>query len=164
MGHMKRHGRGGRRNRLFDYGELRLLMLAMIAEKPRHGYDIIKALDERFEGNYTPSPGVVYPTLAWLEDMGYAVIEPDENNRKLSSITPEGEAFLTANQASVEDLLSRKAPAVKASDVPEDILLAMKSLKSALYDRLEEGDAGEAQIKEIAAIIDEAARKLAEQA
>jgi len=160
---MKRHRRGGRGKRLFDYGELRLLMLAMIAEKPRHGYDIIKALDERFEGNYTPSPGVVYPTLAWLEDMGYVVIEPDENNRKLSSVTAEGEAFLTANQAAVDDLLSRKATVTNPSDVPEDIMLAMKSLKSALYDRLEEGETGEAQVQEIAAIIDEAARKLAEQ-
>src|SRR5262245_17752487 len=73
-GRHHKHGRGGR---LFDYGELRLLILALIAEAPSHGYELIKSIEERFGGSYTPSPGVIYPTLSWLDDMGYAVIEPE---------------------------------------------------------------------------------------
>ena len=68
-----RGGRGGGRRRMFDGGELRLVILALIAQKPRHGYEVIKALGERVGGEYSPSPGVVYPTLTLLEDMGYAV-------------------------------------------------------------------------------------------
>jgi DNA-binding PadR family transcriptional regulator len=67
---------------LFDYGELRLLVLALIAEQPAHGYELIKIIEERFGGSYTPSPGVIYPTLSWLEDMGYARVEPKEGGRK----------------------------------------------------------------------------------
>ena len=107
-----RHGRGGRHGggRLFDYGELRLLLLAMIAERPWHGYELIKAIEERFGGSYSPSPGVIYPTLAWLDDMGYAAIEPVEAGRKRYRITAEGEAFLVANRAAADELLARIGP------------------------------------------------------
>src|SRR5262245_43980001 len=85
-----RHHHGGRRSgRLFDYGELRLLLLAMIAGRPRHGYELIKAIEERFGGSYTPSPGVIYPTLSWLDDMGYVAIEAEEAGRKRYRITSE---------------------------------------------------------------------------
>src|SRR4051812_23229092 len=75
--HGRRFGRGGGRHggRLFEYGEPRLLLLAMIAERPRHGYELMKAIEERFSGSYSPSPGVIYPTLAWLDDMGYVAVE-----------------------------------------------------------------------------------------
>src|SRR5271156_3295337 len=91
-----RHGGGfgGREARMFDSGELRLVILALIAEKPRHGYEVIKALGERVGGDYSPSPGVVYPTLTMLEDMGYASVSPDAANRKHYTLTPEGEKFL----------------------------------------------------------------------
>jgi hypothetical protein len=65
-------GFGGREGRMFDAGELRLVILALVAEKPRHGYEVIKGLSERVGGDYSPSPGVVYPTLALLEDTGLA--------------------------------------------------------------------------------------------
>src|SRR5271169_6179913 len=82
-GHRKQHGRHRRHGaRPFDYGELRLLVLAMIAEQPRHGYEIIKLIEERFGGSYTPSPGVIYPTLSWLEDMGYTTVEATDTSRK----------------------------------------------------------------------------------
>ena len=67
--HRHHHGHrgGGRRGgRFFDYGELRLVALAMMAEQPRHGYEIIKGIEERMAGSYSPSPGVIYPTLSWL--------------------------------------------------------------------------------------------------
>ncbi|GAB5097546.1 PadR family transcriptional regulator [Caballeronia sp. HLA56] len=98
--HGKRH-----HGRLFDYGELRLLLLAMISERPRHGYELIKAIEERMEGRYTPSPGVMYPTLAWLDDMGYAAPLAKVSSRKCYRITAEGQAFLVANRAAADGTL-----------------------------------------------------------
>src|SRR6266852_5543414 len=123
-----RHRQGGR---FFDYGELRLLLLAMIAERPRHGYELIKVIEERFGGSYTPSPGVVYPTLAWLDDMGYAAIEAEEAGRKRYRITSEGEAFLVANRAAADALLSRVG-AAGADHVPAPVVRAMENLKLAM--------------------------------
>src|ERR1700754_2743671 len=65
-------GHHGGRRRLFDHGDLRFILLSMIAAKPAHGYDLIKALEERMGGGYSPSPGVIYPTLTMLEEQGYA--------------------------------------------------------------------------------------------
>ena len=103
---------------LFDYGELRLLLLAMIAERPCHGYELIKAIEERFGGSYTPSPGVIYPTLSWLDDMGYAAIEAEEAGRKHYRITSEGEAFLVANREAADALLARADPTGAAGGGP----------------------------------------------
>jgi len=136
--HGPRHGR--HRGRLFDYGELRLLLLAMIAERPRHGYELIKEIGDRFGGAYVPSPGVVYPTLAWLDDMGYAAIDPEPSGRKLYRITPEGEAFLTANRAAADDLLSRiSAERTAGYPFPESVMHAMKELRHAMRMRLQRG-------------------------
>ncbi len=146
-------GGPGRRKRLFDYGEIRLLILALIAERSRHGYEIIKDIEERFQGRYSPSPGVIYPTLAWLEDMGYATVEPEGGGRKRMRITPEGEAFLTANRAAAEDLLTRAPPGPPPGIAPE-ILAAMDRLKAAL--RASAGS-GPDRIATIAATIDAAA-------
>src|SRR6202453_4479094 len=71
--HMHGGGSGRREGRMFDGGELRFVSLALVAEKPRYGYEIIKALGERVGGDYSPSPGVVYPTLTMIEEMGYAI-------------------------------------------------------------------------------------------
>ena len=69
------HGRGGRRGgRVLDHGDLRLLILRLLEEKPRHGYEIIKAIEEQVGGAYSPSPGVVYPTLTLLEELGHAAV------------------------------------------------------------------------------------------
>ncbi len=85
-----RHERGGRRARLFDHGELRLVVLALIAERPRHGYEIIKEVEDRTAGTYSPSPGVVYPTLTMLEELGHATVSED-GGKKQYAITPDGE-------------------------------------------------------------------------
>jgi len=82
-------GRGGGRRRMFDGGELRLVLLKLIAEKPRHGYDLIRAIEERTGGAYAPSPGIVYPTLTMLSDMGLIEEQTAEGARKLFAITPE---------------------------------------------------------------------------
>jgi len=154
-----RHHRGRHGGRLFDYGELRLLLLAMIAERPRHGYELIKAIEERFGGGYVPSPGVIYPTLAWLDDMGYAAVEVEDIGRKRYRITPQGEAFLQANRAAAEELLSR-AGLPGAEPTPPPVVRAMENLKLALRLRLQRGSLDEAAVDTIAAALDAAARSV----
>src|SRR5690242_21258228 len=156
-----RHHRGGRHGgRLFDYGELRLLLLAMIAERPRHGYELIKVIEERFSGSYTPSPGVIYPTLSWLDDMGYAAIEAEKAGRKCYRITAEGEAFLIANRVAADALLSRVGPsgAGGADQVPAPVVRAMENLKLAMRLRLKQGPLDQATAESIAAALDAAAQ------
>lgn len=156
--HRHYHRRRGRRHgRPFDYGELRLLLLAMIAEEPRHGYELIKIIEERFGGGYTPSPGVIYPTLAWLDDMGYTSVDAAQSGRKQYHITPEGESFLAANRAAADELLAR-AGAGEGDARPAPVVRAMENLKLALRLRLREGTADKATIDAIAATIDAAAR------
>ena len=98
---------GGRMRRVFDQGDLRYVLLRLIAESPRHGYELIKAIEEKFGGTYSPSPGVIYPTLTFLEELGYIRPETAEGPRKQFVITPEGTAFLTANQAVVDQIFAR---------------------------------------------------------
>jgi DNA-binding PadR family transcriptional regulator len=154
----KHRGRFG--GRLFDYGELRLLLLAMIAERPRHGYELIKAIEERMGGSYSPSPGVIYPTLAWLNDMGFAAPDVEDSGRKLYRITPEGAAFLSANRAAADDLLARAGPHGSAGrdSVPAPLMRAMENLKLALRLRLQSGPISQNAAENIAAAMDAAAQ------
>jgi DNA-binding PadR family transcriptional regulator len=159
----RRHGlfsRGRREGRPFDYGELRLLALAMIAEQPRHGYELMKAIEERMGGTYSPSPGVIYPTLAWLEDMRYAAVETEDASRKRYRITAEGEAFLTANRAAVDDLLARLGQTEdgRRDGIPAPVLRAMQNLKLALRLRLRRGGLDAAAAEAIASALDSAAQ------
>ena len=98
--------RGG--GRMFEQGDLKLVILRLLEEKPRHGYEIIKELEQRSGGRYAPSPGTVYPTLTMLEEMGYAS-STEEAGRKVYSITDEGRKYLTANQGTVDDVFERLA-------------------------------------------------------
>ena len=102
-------GRGGpgdmfRAGRMLADGDLKLITLSLLAEAPRHGYDIIKALEERTSGIYSPSPGVVYPTLTFLEEAGYATSAAD-GNKKVFSITEEGQAHLNENREMIDGVL-----------------------------------------------------------
>src|SRR5205085_5926604 len=83
-----RHHRG-RTGRIFEQGDLKYVILRLLAEKPRHGYEVIKELEDRFGGAYSPSPGTVYPTLTMLEDLGYAKASQDDNGRKVYEVTKE---------------------------------------------------------------------------
>ncbi len=151
---------GRRGGRTFDYGDLRLLTLAMVAEQPRHGYELMKAIEERMGGSYTPSPGVMYPTLAWLEDMGYAAVDTEEPGRKRYRITAEGEAFLTANRPAVDALLAQVARAGEHAPegVPAPVLRGMENLKLALRLRLRQGPIDTAAAQAIATALDAAAQ------
>src|SRR5215468_149122 len=107
-----RHGFGGgdlvRAGRMLATGDLRLIALALIAEQPRHGYEIIKVLEEKTAGWYSPSPGIVYPTLTYLEEAGYVTAEI-EGAKKLYTITAEGRAHLDENRDFVDAVLERLA-------------------------------------------------------
>ena len=144
---------------MFDSGELRLVILALIAEKPRHGYEVIKALSERVGGDYSPSPGVVYPTLTMLEELGYARVSASEGGKKLYEITPEGSGFLEANKAAVAAVLQRIAEvnAARGGGPAPQILRAMENLRMALRMRLARGPLSDEQIRRVTASLDGAA-------
>jgi len=172
MGHMRRghkmrayggrHGRGwGGRRRVLDQGDLRHVMLTLIAEKPRHGYEIIKAIEESLGGAYAPSPGVVYPTLQMLEELGHVALSSEEGGKKLYALTPEGRAFLDDNADAVAATMKRMDFARErfAGGPPPQIVRAMENLRLALRLRLERGQIGEDRIAAIAAAIDAAAKE-----
>ncbi len=96
-----------RAGRMFEQGDLRYVVLRLLEEKPRHGYEIIKALEERFGGAYSPSPGVVYPTLQLLEDLGYARVMPGPEGKKTYEITDAGRAHLAENRDTVDSIFDR---------------------------------------------------------
>jgi DNA-binding PadR family transcriptional regulator len=110
--HGGRHGMGGddmmRAGRMLAQGDLRLIALALIAEQPRHGYEIMKVLEDKTSGWYSPSPGIVYPTLTFLEETGYVTAQAD-GAKKLYTITGEGRAHLEENRDFVDAVLARLA-------------------------------------------------------
>jgi DNA-binding PadR family transcriptional regulator len=152
---------GGRRGRVFDHGDLRFVILALIAEKPRHGYELIKAIEDRLGGAYSPSPGVVYPTLTLLEELGHATVSAGEGGKKLYAITADGSAFLAANQATVDSIFGRmdEMGAAQSEPAPQ-ILRAMENLRFALRLKLTRSSLSEAQVRDITAILDEAAGRI----
>jgi DNA-binding PadR family transcriptional regulator len=166
FGHRRgRHGHhrpGPRAGRLFDYGELRLLILARLAEQPAHGYELIKGIEEQFGGAYSPSPGVIYPTLAWLDDSGYAVAEVEAGGRKRYTATDDGRAFLAANRETVEALKARAGGGAEGRHgrrgAPAPIVRGMENLKMALRLRMRRGDLDAEAAEKIAAALDAAAQ------
>lgn len=109
----------GRAARLFEQGDLKYVILRLLEEKPRHGYEIIKELESRFGGSYAPSPGTVYPTLTMLEDIGYARVVPEEGGKKIYEITEEGRKHLAEHSTTVNDIFERIARFVEGfTDTP----------------------------------------------
>ena len=153
-------GRGGRR-RVFDGGELRLVLLKLIADKPRHGYDLIRAIEERTGGAYAPSPGIVYPTLTMLSEMGLIDEQLAEGARKQFAITSDGTAHLAEHEAEVVAMLARLdalgAMRERTDAVP--IRRAMQNLRSVLISRLGQG-LDKDRMHDAVALIDEAAQKI----
>jgi len=130
------HGRWrGRAARLFEQGDLKYVILRLLEEKPRHGYEIIKALEDRFGGMYSPSAGTVYPTLTLLEDLGYARVNVEEGGKKVYAITDEGKAYLAQNKSAVDDIFERVSEigATFLSDGMMEINRAIKDVAQATY-------------------------------
>jgi DNA-binding PadR family transcriptional regulator len=154
-----RQGRGGGFGRFFAHGDLRLVILHLIAERPRHGYEIIKEIEEQVAGTYSPSPGVIYPTLTLLEELGYVTVSVGDGAKKLHAITAEGRAYLDANRRAVDALFARMAETSRAhgGGTAPQILRAMENLRLALRLRLSRGPLSEEQINAAVAAIDAAA-------
>lgn len=104
-------GGGGR---MFEQGDLKLVVLRLLEDKPRHGYDIIKALEEHSGGLYSPSPGAVYPTLQLLEELGQARAVDEGGGRKIYEITDAGRAYLAAHRTTADDVFARVRDAAGA--------------------------------------------------
>jgi len=166
-------GRGGRgfggfggtdRERLFDSGELRLVILALVAEKPSYGYEIIKAIEERLSGGYAPSPGVVYPTLTLLEEEGYATVSSAESGKKLYTVTEQGSEYLKTNQATIQAIFGRMEQAGKifGRGRSPQIMRALMNLKFALKMRASQGNLTPEQTGKIVEAIDAAAKIIGE--
>lgn len=152
---------GGRgRRRLFDGGELKLVLLRLIGDQPRHGYDLIRAIEERTGGSYAPSPGVVYPTLTLLGDMGQIEETPSEGNRKVFATTEEGRRVLEDKAEEIAALMARldQLGEMRERSDGASIRRAMHNLKAVLLHRLRDADVD--TIHEAVALIDEAARKI----
>jgi DNA-binding PadR family transcriptional regulator len=162
-GHQWAGGGGGGRSglgRFFAHGDLRLVILHLIGEKPRHGYEIIKAIEERVGGAYSPSPGVIYPTLTMLEELGYVTVAASaDGGKKLHEITAQGRAFIAANQPTLDTLLARMDDAGRThGDGPSpQIVRAMENLKLTLRLRLARGPLSAQQVDAVAAALDAAA-------
>jgi DNA-binding PadR family transcriptional regulator len=156
-------GFGGGRERLFDSGQLRLVILQLVAEKPSYGYEIIKAIEERLSGGYAPSPGVVYPTLTLLEEEGLAT-SSSEGNKRLYSLTEQGREYLRTNDATVKAIFGRmeKARKMFGRGRSPQIMRAVMNLRYALGMRVGRGDLSAEQVSKIAQAIDAAARAIDE--
>ena len=149
-----------RAERVFDQGDLRLVILKLVSESPRHGYEIIKAVEERVGGAYSPSPGVIYPTLTLLEELAYLTVESVEGGKKLYRITEAGTAVLEEKSAAVEAIFRRMEDLHDRFDGPGPrIARAMQNLGAAIRVRMTSGPLTAEQLDALTAAIDEAASK-----
>ncbi|MFL9667979.1 PadR family transcriptional regulator [Variovorax sp. AB1(2024)] len=161
-----RGGRGGGAGgRVFGHGGLRFVLLQLIADKPAHGYELIKAIEDRLGGSYAPSPGVVYPTLTLLEELGYLSVETADNGgRKRYSITASGQEFLAANRETADAMMARMSGGVDGAGPrggrPPQVTRAIENLKLAMRMRLSGTPLTEQQAHDFAAVLDSAAQQI----
>jgi DNA-binding PadR family transcriptional regulator len=155
-------GRRGRRGRMFGQGELRLALLALIAENPSHGYELIKAIEEMTGGDYAPSPGAVYPTLQLLEDEGSIEEAQAEGAKKPFAATAQGLEELEDRKDEVKELMRRLGRHAERTTTvrSHDVFRAMGNLGSVLKNRAKAGKLDEATINEIVDMIDEMAKRI----
>jgi DNA-binding PadR family transcriptional regulator len=154
-------GRGGRGPRVFAPGDLKLLLLDLIAQQPSHGYDLIRRIEDLFEGAYAPSPGVIYPTLTFLEESD--LIASDANNgKKLYSVTAVGQASLAEQQVALDGLKVRmdvSKRSLRGHDRPAQIHEAVHNLRHAL--QLHHGQWSEAEILRVSDLLNATATAIA---
>jgi len=154
----RRRGRG----RMFDSGELRLVLLKLIADQPRHGYELIKAIEELTGGDYAPSPGVVYPTLSMLEDIGFIVEQKSKDSKKVYETTDEGRAHLEENEDEVAQLIERleETGSRRRRHQKPEIGRAIGNMMHALKNRVAREGWNDELLEEVVDILDEAAKKI----
>ncbi|WP_019514844.1 PadR family transcriptional regulator [Sphingomonas sp. Mn802worker] len=154
--------RGGRRARMFDGSELRLVLLKLIAERPRHGYDVIREIEALTAGAYVPSPGVVYPTLTLLDEMGLIAEQQSDGAKKRFAATDEGVQHLEERAEEIAALMNRlrELAAHRERVDAAPIRRAMGNLKVALGHTFATGEVSQDRMHEVAAMIDELAQKV----
>lgn len=149
---------------MFEQGDLKYVILKLLEEKPRHGYDVIKELEEKSGGAYAPSAGTVYPTLQLLEDLGYASVAPEEGGKRIYSITDAGKQYLEQNKSTVEDVFDRLADvgASILSDAVMDINRAFRDVASATYGPVRSYHKDTETATKVKEILERTARELRE--
>ena len=153
---------GGRRRRMFGSGELRLVLLKLLGDEPRHGYELIKAIEDLTGGSYAPSPGTVYPTLSLLEDEGAITPAKGDETRKAYEATDEGRKELEARAEEVERIMERLSghgEHRRAYATPE-MFRAVGNLATVLKNRARTGKLDEDTVREIVDLVDELAKKI----
>ena len=145
--------------RIFDQGDLRFVILRLVAERPRHGYELIKDIEERVGGAYSPSPGIVYPNLTLLEELGYVSVEAASGGKKLYRIAADGEAALEEHKAGIDAIFARMDEVQARFERPSPhIGRAMGNLAAAIGVRMRSGPVSGEQLDTIVSAIDIAAR------
>ena len=156
--------RAGGRERLFEGGELQLILLHLLAEQPSYGYQLIKTMEERLSGGYAPSPGVVYPTLTMLEEEGLATSAMNEAGKKVYSVSEEGRQHLAANKRRIDEILARLEQAGQGFERGRSpqIMRAFMNLRGAVKARVTRTGLNKEQLTKISDAINEAAKKIDE--
>jgi len=160
--HSVAHGRdpfNGGRERLFDAGDLKLVILKLLSESPSYGYQLMKRMEERLSGGYTPSAGVIYPTLTMLDEEGFTSEKTSDANKKVYSVTPEGLAYLQQNKErviQVFDRLKEAGEGFRRRRSPE-IMKAYHNLRGAVEARVSRQSITSEQIRKMADAINAAA-------
>jgi DNA-binding PadR family transcriptional regulator len=149
---------GKRGARMFDSGALRLVVLGLVAEAPRHGYDIIRHLKDRFQGSYSPSPGAIYPLLKSLTEVGFVTVNAD-GKKRLFTITGAGREWLAA-QADELATINRQLDQAAGPIDTHNIGGAIAAFRAALFARIRGRDFSTAEAERITAILDRARRDI----
>jgi len=164
-GHWRgRWERGFGGGRLFDAGDLKLVILKLLSEQPSYGYQLMKTMEERLAGGYTPSAGVIYPTLTLLEEEGLASVSNSADNKKIYTVTPAGRQYLEENKQRIEELFARLDEArggFERGRSPE-MMKAFMNLRGAVMSRMFRGNVTPEQIKKITEAINAAAKAIDE--
>lgn len=161
---MRHEHEGGRRPRFFGHGDLRLVILDILTRNASHGYELIKAIENLTQGNYTPSPGVIYPTLDYLQDQTFITIMEEESGRKKIAITVAGQRWLDENREQLEQIQVR----IKARSVGfqlrknPQMKRALDNFKAVLDLKVNQGELSDAQLKQIIGVIDRAALEISQ--
>lgn len=147
---------------MFDPGELQLLLLSLLAEEPRHGYEMIREIEGFSQGGYSPSPGVVYPALTFMQEAGFIAVASESGGRRSYVATDAGRAHIAEHADEIAGARARLAALANQRERTDaaPVRRAMQNLKTAIFDRLSREDVDRSAILQVAGFIDDAARRI----
>ena len=158
------HGGGGRRQRFFGHGELRLVVLSILKDNASHGYELIKAVEALTQGHYSPSPGVIYPTLDLLQDQGLITVHEEDGGRKKIAITAEGTQALAESEEQLAQIQVRLKARMVGHELRKhpQMKRALDNFKAVLDLKVNQEEISDAQLKQIVGVIDRAALEISQ--